>query len=112
MTEHTKGILITLAGVLILSPDSLVIRLIQLDLDSHFLERYIYFFLDRTTMLVFFRKTTLQQFKNIEKHCCYRFCLPGTFGFVFAIQNTTVAGFFLAKFCKIFFVSFVYFFGS
>ena len=94
MTEHTKGILITLAGVLILSPDSLVIRLIQLDAWTLTFWRGIFIsFWIGLTMLVFFRKTTLQQFKNIEKLDMLLSVLfaIGTFGFVFAIQNTTVA---------------------
>ena len=94
MAEHTKGILITLAGVLILSPDSLVIRLIQLDAWTLTFWRGIFIsFWIGLTMLVFFRKTTLQQFKNIEKLDMLLSVLfaVGTFGFVFAIQNTTVA---------------------
>ena len=88
MTEHTKGILITLAGVLILSPDSLVIRLIQLDAWTLTFWRGIFIsFWIGLTMLVFFRKTTLQQFKNIEKLDMLLsnvlFAI-GTFGFVFA----------------------------
>ena len=55
MTEHTKGILITLAGVLILSPDSLVIRLIQLDAWTLTFWRGIFIsFWIGLTMLVFF----------------------------------------------------------
>ncbi len=94
MTEQTKGLLITLAGVFILTPDSFVIRLVQLDSWTLTFWRGIFIsFWVGLTLLVFFRKSTLQQFREIKKLDMLLSVLfaIGTFGFVFAIKNTGIA---------------------
>lgn len=94
MSPHLKGILITTLGVIILSPDALLIRLLNTDTWTVIFWRGFAFSIGiMLLMMLMYRGKTVQQFKNIGK--------PGLqIGFIFgvsslcftaSIQNTSIA---------------------
>ncbi|MEE9325720.1 MAG: DMT family transporter [Cocleimonas sp.] len=94
ISQQLKGILITTLGVIILSPDALLIRLLHADTWTVVFWRGLVFSLGICIlMLIIYRRNTFQQFKKIGK--------PGIaigliFGFssIFfttAVQNTSIS---------------------
>ena len=94
MSPHLKGILITTLGVIILSPDALLIRLLNTDTWTVIFWRGFAFSIGITLLIMLmYRGKTVQQFKNIGK--------PGLLiGIIFAVsslcftvsvQNTSIA---------------------
>ena len=94
MSDHAKGLLITALGVLILTPDSLLIRMIAIDQWSTIFWRGSLMSVGLLAYVIWSeRKNTLQAFVNIGWvgiGVALLFCV-NSFTFVFAIQNTSVA---------------------
>ncbi|MCF6189615.1 MAG: DMT family transporter [Cocleimonas sp.] len=94
MSQHLKGLLITVLGVFILSPDALLIRLANSDTWTILFWRGLLFALG-ITIIVFlsYRSTTIRQFANIGKRGILLGFLFGwsTIFFVTAIQYTSIA---------------------
>lgn len=94
MSSYTKGLLLALAGVLVLSPDSLMVRLVVVDQWTHIFWRGLCFsgwlFV---LLLVFDRKNWWYYFRKITKAELIMavFFAVGTISFVTAITHTTVA---------------------
>ena len=93
-SDHLKGILLTTAGVIILSPDAILMRLLNADTWTILFWRGITFSTGITLlMLLMYRRGTIQQFIKIGK--------PGviigiifslsTLCFTVAIQNTSIS---------------------
>ena len=94
MQNYSKGFLITLAGVLILSPDSLLIRLVQQDVFTIIFYRGL---LASFWMIIFIAFTYKKKFfiavVNIDKLdllVAFLFSI-GSYSFVIAISYTTIA---------------------
>ena len=94
ISDHLKGILLTTAGVIILSPDAILMRLLNADTWTVLFWRGITFSIGITLlMLLMYRRGTIQQFIKIGK--------PGiiigiifslsTLCFTVAIQNTSIS---------------------
>lgn len=94
MSQHLKGLLITVLGVFILSPDALLIRLADSDTWTILFWRGLLFALG-ITLIIFltYRSTTIQQFTNIGKRGILLGFIFGlsTVSFVTAIQHTSIA---------------------
>lgn len=94
MSQHLKGILITTLGVLILSPDALLIRLLYADTWAVIFWRGLVFSAGITIlMLLSYRSNTLSQFKKIGKPGLLIGVIFGLSSLLFAtsIQNTSIA---------------------
>ncbi len=94
MSPHLKGILITTLGVLILSPDALLIRLLHADTWTVVFWRGLAFSVGITLlMLMFYHKNTIQQFKKIGKPGLMIGLIFGISSLLFttSIQNTSIA---------------------
>ena len=94
ISDHLKGILLTTTGVIILSPDAILMRLLNADTWTILFWRGITFSIGITIlMLLMYRRNTIQQFVKIGK--------PGviigiifslsTLFFTVAIQNTSIS---------------------
>lgn len=94
MSLHLKGLLITLLGVFILSPDALLIRLADSDTWTILFWRGLLFAFG-ITLIIFltYRRTTIQQFKNIGKRGILLGFIFGlsTIFFVTGVQYTSIA---------------------
>lgn len=94
MSQHLKGLLITTLGVIILSPDALLIRMVQADSWTILFWRGLLFALGITIVIsLIYGKNTLQQFLKTGR---MGLLLGGFFGlsttfFVMAVQNTSIA---------------------
>ncbi len=94
MSQHLKGLLITLLGVFILSPDALLIRLANSDTWTILFWRGLLFAFGIVLIIfITYRRTTLQQFKNIGKRGILLGFLFGlsTIFFVTGVQYTSIA---------------------
>lgn len=94
ISDHLKGIILTTAGVIVLSPDAILMRLLSADTLTILLWRGISFSIGITVLMLFMhRRDTVTQFINIGK--------PGviigiifslsTLCFTVAIQNTSIS---------------------
>ena len=94
MSQHLKGLLITLLGVFILSPDALLIRLANSDTWTILFWRGLLFAFGITLVIFLtYRRTTIQQFKKIGKRGIllgFFFGLSTVF-FVTGVQYTSIA---------------------
>ncbi|MEB8433274.1 DMT family transporter [Cocleimonas sp. KMM 6892] len=93
-SDHLKGILITTLGVLILSPDALLIRLLDVETWTAVLWRGIAFAAGISIlMLLMYREKTLKQFKNIGRAGLLIGLIFGVSSFFFtaSIQNTSIS---------------------
>lgn len=94
MKNYTKGFLITLIGVLVLSPDSLLIRLAGQDVFTIIFYRGVFlaFWLGLILALIYKKNffSTIIRFDKLDflLAICYAI---GAFSFVFAISHTTIA---------------------
>lgn len=94
LNEQTKGILITVCAVLIISPDSLFIRLLDLD---HWTLLFWRGLLVSTGMIImlgfYFRSNTLRQIRNIGAAGVLLIIIftGSTVSFIFALSYTSVA---------------------
>ena len=94
MSQHLKGLLITTLGVLILSPDALLIRLLNADTWTVVFWRGLAFSIGTTLiMLLIYRKDTIKQFIKIGKPGLIIGVIFGfsSLFFTAAIQNTSIA---------------------
>lgn len=94
MLQHLKGLLITVLGVFILSPDALLIRLADSDTWTILFWRGLLFALGIMVIIFLtYRSTTIRQFANIGKRGILLGFLFGwsTVFFVMAIQYTSIA---------------------
>lgn len=94
MSLHLKGLLITTLGVLILSPDALLIRLLNADTWTVVFWRGLAFSIGTTLiMLLIYRQDTIKQFIKIGKPGLMIGIIFGfsTLLFTTAIQNTSIA---------------------
>ena len=92
--QHLKGILITTLGVIILSPDALLIRLLYADTWTVVFWRGFVFSIGTILlMLLMYKKNTLQQFKKIGKPGLLIGVIFGfsSLFFTAAIQNTSIS---------------------
>ena len=92
--DQAKGILITVCAVLIISPDSLIIRLLNLDHWTLLFWRGLLISMGMMISLtLFYRLTTLQQFQKIGKSGILLILLfsASTLFFVIALTYTSVA---------------------
>ena len=92
--QHLKGILITTLGVIILSPDALLIRLLYADTWTVVFWRGFVFSIGTILlMLLMYKKSTLQQFKKIGKPGLLIGVIFGfsSLFFTAAIQNTSIS---------------------
>ncbi len=94
MSQHLKGLLITLLGVFILSPDALLIRLANSDTWTILFWRGLLFAFGIVLIIfITYRRTTIQQFKNIGKRGILLGLIFGlsTIFFVTGVQYTSIA---------------------
>jgi len=94
MSEHFKGLLITVAGVLVLSPDGLLIRVLEMDAWTLLVYRGVLMALGMALISRLFDATPLrQQFTHIGRTGAWAaLCFAiSTVAFVNAILHTTVA---------------------
>ncbi len=94
MSPHLKGILITTLGVIILSPDALLIRLLNADTWTVVFWRGLVFSIGITLlMMLMYRGKTVQQFINIGKPGLLIGLIFGlsSLCFTVSIQNTSIA---------------------
>ncbi len=94
MSQHLKGLLITVLGVFILSPDALLIRLANSDTWTILFWRGLLFAFGITVVIFLtYRSTTIRQFTNIGKRGLvlgFFFGLSTVF-FVTGVQYTSIA---------------------
>jgi len=94
ISDHLKGILITTLGVIILSPDALLIRLLDVETWTAVLWRGIAFATGiLILMLLMYREKTIKQFKNIGRAGLLIGLIFGVSSFFFtaSIQNTSIS---------------------
>ena len=94
MTQHLKGLLITLLGVFILSPDTILIRLANSDTWTVLFWRGLLFALGITLIIfITYRSKMIKQFKLIGRRGLLLGFLFGlsTIFFVTAVQYTSIA---------------------
>ncbi len=94
ISEHLKGILITTLGVIILSPDALLIRLLNTDTWTAVFWRGVAFAVGiLVLMLLTYRQKTVQQFKKVGKAGLLIGLIFGfsSLCFTASIQNTSIA---------------------
>jgi drug/metabolite transporter (DMT)-like permease len=94
LSNNRKGISLALVGIITLSPDSLLIRLIDTDIWTTTFLRSIFVGLSLLVfMLALYRGNTLQQFKQMDRYALLTIVfIAGTnFFFVASIQSTSVA---------------------
>ena len=94
MSQHLKGLLITTLGVIILSPDALLIRMVQADSWTILFWRGLLFALGITIIIfLIYGRNTLRQFLKIGKTGVLLGVLFGlsTLFFLSAVQNTSIA---------------------
>ncbi len=94
MSQHLKGLLITVLGVLILSPDALLIRLADSDTWTILFWRGLLFTLGITIVIFLtYKSTTIHQFLLIGKRGLLLGLIFGlsTVFFVTGVQYTTIA---------------------
>ena len=94
MTNHVKGLLMSFIGVVILSPDSLLIRLADADSWTVLFWRGLLMAIGVTILLLFtYRSKTLGEIKKIGRGGLWIGLLHGvmTGTFVFAIMLTSIA---------------------
>ena len=94
LTDQAKGIFITVAAVLIISPDSLIVRLLDLDHWTLLFWRGLLVSAGMIISLtVFYRSDTLQQFRKIGKSGLLLIILftASTLFFIIALTFTSVA---------------------
>lgn len=93
ISQHLKGILITTLGVVILSPDALLIRLLNADTVTVVFWRGLVFSIGITLlMLLMYRGLTFQQFKKIGKPGLLIGLIFGfsSLFFTASVQNTSI----------------------
>ena len=94
MTNHLKGILMTFIGVVILSPDSVLIRLADADSWTVLFYRGLLMSIGvMMLLLITYRSKTIVEFKKIGRGGLWIGWLHGimTGTFVFAIMHTSIA---------------------
>ena len=94
MTNHLKGILMTFIGVVILSPDSVLIRLADADSWTVLFYRGLLMSIGvMILLLITYRSKTIVEFKKIGRGGLWIGWLHGimTGTFVFAIMHTSIA---------------------
>ncbi len=94
ISDQAKGILITVCAVLIISPDSLIIRLLDMNHWTLLFWRGLFVSTGMTVSLtIFYRQDTLQQFHKIGKSGLILIALftSSTLFFVLALTYTSVA---------------------
>ncbi len=94
MTSHLKGILMTFIGVVVLSPDSVLIRLVDADSWTVLFYRGLLMSIGvMILLLVTYRSNTIVEFKKIGRGGLWIGWLHGimTGTFVFAIMHTSIA---------------------
>ena len=94
MTSHLKGILMTFIGVIILSPDSVLIRLTDADSWTVLFYRGLLMSIGvMILLLITYRSKTIVEFKKIGRGGLWIGWLHGimTGTFVFAIMHTSIA---------------------
>jgi len=94
ISNHLKGILITTLGVIILSPDALLIRLLNTDTWTAVLWRGLAFSTGiLILMLLMYRRDVIQVFRNIGKAGMVIGVIFGISSFFFtaSVQNTSIA---------------------
>lgn len=93
ISNHLKGILITTLGVIILSPDAILMRLLNAETFTVLFWRGVSLSIGITVlMFIMYRRETVKQFLNIGKSgllIAFMFALS-TFCFTTAIQNTSI----------------------
>lgn len=94
ISDHLKGILITTLGVIILSPDALLIRLLEVDTWTAVMWRGIAFAIGIfILMLLMYRQNTAKQFKKIGRAGLLIGVIFGISSFFFtsSVQNTSIS---------------------
>ena len=94
MTNHLKGLLIAFLGVLMLTPDPVLVRLADADTFTILFWRGIFFALGVFVILfATYRKSTFKELKNIGRPGIWIGLLSGIGGvtFIAAIQYTSIA---------------------
>ena len=94
ISDHLKGILITTLGVVILSPDATLMRLLNADTLTVLFWRGISLFVGISIiMMIMYRQDTFKQYLKIGKSGLIIACLFAfsTFCFTTAIQNTSIS---------------------
>ncbi len=98
MPTHLKGLLITVAGVLVLTPDGLMVRLIAVDQWTLLFWRGMLSAIGLTLILVFYYgRATLAMFRSISRWGWMVACLfsGSTIFFLTALAHTNVANTFV-----------------
>ena len=94
MSEYLKGLLLTVTGVLVITPDSLLIRLIEADSWTViFWRNTLSGFVILLGLLLYYRRDFLKKILGIGWSGLLMGIIwaVGTFCFVFSVQNTLVA---------------------
>ena len=94
MSDHTKGLLFAFTGVLVLSPDSLLIRLADIDQWSLLVYRGLSMALGMALISYYLDSVPLpKQYRNIGRTGAFAaICFTGsTIGFINAVTYTTIA---------------------
>jgi len=94
ISDHLKGIIITTLGVIILSPDAILMRLLNAETWTILFWRGVTFTIGIILlMLIMYRKDTIQQFIKVGKPGIFIGLIFGlsTLCFTVAIQNTSIS---------------------
>ena len=94
ISDQAKGIIITVCAVLIVSPDSLIIRLLDLDHWTLLFWRGLFISIAMISFLtIYYRANTVQQFRKIGRSglILIVFFTGSTLFFVTALTYTSVA---------------------
>jgi len=94
LSRHSKGLLITAAGVITVSPDGLLSRLIPVDSLTITFWRSAFFSVGMLLLLTaYYRKNIVAAFLGIGVPgiCMALLYVAGNIGFIYSVTHTTVA---------------------
>ena len=94
MSEYLKGLLITTIGVLIITPDSLLIRLLDTDSwTTMFLRNFLSGLVVILGLLIYYRRGFVREMKTVGSAGLWMALIwaLGTFCFIYSVKTTLVA---------------------
>lgn len=94
MNDYLKGLLITISGVLIITPDSLLIRLLNVDSwATMFWRNFLSGIVVMLALLLYYRSDFLRQLSSVGRSGMLMALVwaAGTFCFIYSVKTTLVA---------------------